>query len=89
MTTRQIREYAHPVLLAATIVLLLAGAFLFWNAASFETYISALLVLAVAALCFEGRRELQARDRKVRNGADSSGSDADAAHMPAPHDAEH
>lgn len=89
MTTRPIREYAHPVLLAATILLLAAGTVLFWTAASFEAYISALLVLAVAALCFEGRRELQARDKKVRYGSDSSGSDTNAAHIPAPHDTEH
>ena len=79
MTLRPLRQYTHPALLAATVLLLLAGVVLFWTAASFEAYIAALLVLAVAALCFEGRRELQARGKK----------DADAGQALAPPDAEH
>jgi hypothetical protein len=62
-------------LLAATVLLLLAGGVLFWTAASFEGYITALLVMAVAALCLEGRRELQAREKGTDAPGSSTGAD--------------
>ena len=85
MAGKTFREYAHPALLAATGLLLVVGVVLFWTAASFEAYITALLAMAVAALCFEGRRELQAKDKR----RDGGGPDAAAGQALASHDPEH
>ncbi|HEX7055079.1 MAG TPA: hypothetical protein VF211_14235 [Burkholderiales bacterium] len=59
--------YAGCVLSAA--VLALIGVVLLWRAVSFEGHIGALLVLAVAALCFVAGRELKARSAEIEKAA--------------------
>lgn len=45
--------------------LVVVGMVLFYSAVSFEGYIGALLLLAVAAVCFVAGRELRATDAEV------------------------
>lgn len=55
-------EYLHTGLVVATGVLLVAGIAVFWGAKSFEGYISALLIVAVAFASFQSARELKQKD---------------------------
>ena len=56
------RDYLYRALLIAIPVLLVVGVVLFWAAISFEGYIVALMLLAVAGCSFAGARELKPRE---------------------------
>ena len=58
------RHYIYLGLLAGAAVLLIAGLVLFVAAVSFEGYIAALMVMALAGCSYAGARELQARQAK-------------------------
>ncbi len=51
--------YVYSALMAGTAILLLVGLVVFSQAVAFEGYISALLILALALVTFEGGRELK------------------------------
>jgi hypothetical protein len=53
------RDYLYAALLIATPVLFIVGVVLFWAAISFEGYIAALMLLALASCSFAGARELK------------------------------
>lgn len=59
-------EYLHAGLMLASAVFLIAGIVVFWGAASFERYITGLLLVAVALACLEGSREL----KRIQGGPD-------------------
>ena len=55
---QNIRDYLHAGLLIATPALLIAGVAAFWAAASFQGYLVALILLALAGCSFTGAQEL-------------------------------
>ena len=55
----------HLGLVALAVVLLLAGLVLLVAAVSFEGYIAALMVMALAGCSYAGARELKARQSKT------------------------
>ena len=57
-------HYFYLGLLAGAVVLLIAGLVLFVAAVSFEGYIAALMVMALAGCSYAGARELKARQAK-------------------------
>jgi hypothetical protein len=59
-------EYLHAGLMLASAAFLITGVVIFWGAASFERYITGLLLVAVALACLEGSREL----KRIQGGAD-------------------
>jgi hypothetical protein len=68
---KELRERLYTAFMLAAAALAVAGVVLLWSAVSFEGYIGALLVLAVAAVCVVAGRELKA-----------SGAEADRAASP-------
>ncbi len=52
-------EYVLAALMVASAALVVIGIVVFWRAASFEGYITALLVLALALVSFQGSRDLK------------------------------
>lgn len=52
-------EYVLAALMVVSAVLVVIGIVVFWRAASFEGYITALLVLALALVSFQGSRDLK------------------------------
>jgi hypothetical protein len=63
--TKKFREHLHTGSMLAAAALGVTGFVLLWGAVSFEGYISALLLLAVAAVCFVAGRELTGSDAKA------------------------
>ena len=55
------REYLYVALMVAAAALPVAGVVVFWRAGSFQGYISALLLLALAAVSLLAARELKPR----------------------------
>jgi len=47
---QNVRQYIYPALLAATVVLAFGGVIAFWAAVSFEGYIAALMLFALAGI---------------------------------------
>jgi hypothetical protein len=68
---KELRERLYTAFMLAAAALAVAGVVLLWSAVSFEGYIGALLVLAVAAVCVVAGRELK-----------TSGAEADRAASP-------
>jgi hypothetical protein len=58
-------HYLHLGLVAGAAVLLLAGLVLFVAAVSFEGYIAALMVMALAGCSYAGAREVKSRQAKT------------------------
>jgi hypothetical protein len=58
-------NYVHLGLLAAAVVLLIAGLVLFVAAVSFEGYVAAVMVMALGGCSYAGARELKARQAKT------------------------
>ena len=56
---RNMRDYVHTTLLVGTAVLSIAGAVVFLLAVSFQGYIGALMLFALAGLSFTAARELK------------------------------
>ena len=56
---QEMRDYVHTALLVATAVLSIAGAVVFLLAVSFQGYIGALMLFALAGCSFAGARELK------------------------------
>jgi len=59
------RDYLYRGLLIAIPVLLVVGVVLFWAAISFEGYIVALMLLALAGCSFAGARELKPQETRA------------------------
>jgi hypothetical protein len=55
---KTLRDYAYGGLMGLAAVLVIVGAVMFHGAGSFQGYIGALLVLALAAVAFLGAHEL-------------------------------
>ena len=68
-------EHLYFALLGVAALLLLAGLVLFVAAVSFEGYIAALMVMALAGCSYAGAREVKARQAKTPVD-DSNGSQA-------------
>ncbi|HET7670538.1 MAG TPA: hypothetical protein VFK84_09035 [Burkholderiales bacterium] len=58
-------RYLHLGLVGGAIVLLIAGLVLFVAAVSFEGYIAALMVMALAGCSYAGAREVKARQART------------------------
>lgn len=58
-------RYLHLGLVGGAIVLLIAGLVLFVAAVSFEGYITALMVMALAGCSYAGAREVKARQART------------------------
>lgn len=57
---KELREQLYTASMLAAAVLAVVGVVLLWGAISFEGHISALLLLAVAAVCVVAGRDLKA-----------------------------
>ena len=64
-TSQDLRQYIHPSLLAAAVVLVLGGLIGLWAAVSFEGYIIATMLFALAGISYVGAREWKEREAKV------------------------
>ena len=62
---QNLREYVYPGLLVAAGALAIAGVVLLAAAISFEGYISALMVLTLAACSYVGARELKQKEAQA------------------------
>jgi hypothetical protein len=59
------KHYFYLGLLAGAVILLIAGLVLFVAAISFEGYIAALMVMALAGCSYAGAREVKSRQAKT------------------------
>ena len=64
MLAKEFRDHLYTGSLLAAAALVVVGIVLLYGAVSFEGYIGALLLLAVAAVCFVAGRELRATDEE-------------------------
>jgi CHASE2 domain-containing sensor protein len=70
---RQLRpHHLHLGLLITSAVLVIGGLVALWAAVSFQGYISALLLLALAGCGFAGARDLAAKNHQARPTAGDS-----------------
>ena len=64
-TAQTLRQYIHPGLLAAAVILVLGGVIGLWAAISFEGYIIAMMFFALAGISYVGAREWKEREARV------------------------
>jgi hypothetical protein len=62
---QHLRDYLYTGLRIATPVLVIIGLVALWFAASFEGYITALILFALSACSFVGARELKEEEAKA------------------------
>jgi len=62
---QNVRQYIYPALLAATVVLAVGGVIAIWAAVSFEGYIAALMLFALAGISYVGGREFKQKEAKA------------------------
>jgi len=83
-TSQNLRQYIHPALLAAAVVLVLGGVIALWAAVAFEGYIAAMMLFALAGISYVGAREWKEKEAKANTpppapppphvGADNTGT---------------